>query len=169
MFAKWFVALKVIVEKLLLWLFNVTLAFIFLSGLMLAVVFIALNQFLTLLIKRKAPLLMRNSIFKLKIAFLAGMAAAFLMFFSISAKAGEDISHMEARKLQAAGEILSLEKIVEIARSAKSGDILETELERSRKTGLYIYEVEILDGKGMVWELNLNAKTGEIIKIEIDE
>lgn len=169
MFAKWFVVLKVIVEKLLLWLFNVTLAFIFLSGLMLAVLFIALNQFLTPLIKRKAPLLMQNSIFKLKIAFLAGMAAAFLMFFSISAKAGEDISHMEARKLQAAGEILSLERIIEIARSAKSGDILETELERSRKTGLYIYEVEILDGKGMVWELNLNAKTGEIIKIEIDE
>lgn len=169
MFAKWFVVLKVIVEKLLLWLFNLTLAFIFLSGLMLALVFIALNRFLTLLIKRKAPLLMQNSIFKLKIAFLAGMAAAFLMFFSISAKAGEDISHMEARKLQAAGEILSLERIIEIARSAKSGDILETELERNRKTGLYIYEVEILDGKGMVWELNLNAKTGEIIKIEIDE
>ncbi len=169
MFAKWFVVLKVIVEKLLLWLFNLTLAFIFLSGLMLAVLFIALNRFLTLLIKRKAPLLMQKSIFKLKIAFLAGMAAAFLMFFSISAKAGEDISHMEARKLQAAGEILSLERIIEIARSAKSGDILETELERNRKTGLYIYEVEILDGKGMVWELNLNAKTGEIIKIEIDE
>lgn len=169
MFAKWFVVLKVIVEKLLLWLFNLTLAFIFLSGLMLALVFIALNRFLTLLIKRKAPLLMQKSIFKLKIAFLAGMAAAFLMFFSISAKAGEDISHMEARKLQAAGEILSLERIIEIARSAKSGDILETELERNRKTGLYIYEVEILDGKGMVWELNLNAKTGEIIKIEIDE
>ncbi len=167
--AKWSISWKGSVAKVLLWLFNATLAFIFLSGVMLVAVLTLLNQLLTLLFKRNSPAFMQNSMFKLKVAFMAGMAAVFLMLFTVSAKAGEDIGHTEARKLQAAGEILPLEKIVEIARSTKSGDILETELERSRKTGLYIYEVEILDGKGVVWELNFNAKTGEIIKIEIDE
>lgn len=56
-----------------------------------------------------------------------------------------------------------------MARSHKAGDLLETELEKNRKTGLYIYEVEILDAKGMVWELDINAKTGELIKIEADD
>ena len=83
--------------------------------------------------------------------------------------AGEDVSHVEARRLQTSGEILSFERISEIARSIKPGDILETELERNRKSGLYIYEVEILDVKGVVWELDINAGTGELIKMEIDD
>jgi uncharacterized membrane protein YkoI len=83
--------------------------------------------------------------------------------------AGEDIHHAEARRLQAAGAILPLEKISEIARSFKSGEILETELERNRKTGIYIYEIEILDENGVVWEVDVNASNGELIKLEIED
>lgn len=72
-----------------------------------------------------------------------------------------------ARKLSAAGEILSLEKITKAAKALKPGEILETELER--KHGIYVYEVEILDDKGLVWELKLNAKTGKLIKMEQDD
>lgn len=72
-----------------------------------------------------------------------------------------------AKKLRQQGEILPLEKILAIARSKKNGEVLETELEKKR--GRYIYEVEILDVHGQVWELKLDAKTGKVIKIEIDD
>lgn len=79
----------------------------------------------------------------------------------------DDVDLVQVRKLQASGAILSFEKIAELARAIKPGDILETELEK--RQGRYVYEVEILDAKGVVWELKLNARTGELIKLEIDD
>lgn len=110
-----------------------------------------------------------NRVHTLKSSPLAAMLAAVFVMSSFPAEAGEDIDYKEARRLHAAGEILSFETIAEIARKIKPGDILETELERSRKNGFYFYEVEILDAKGIVWELDINAKTGEMMKIEIDD
>ncbi|WP_232415407.1 MULTISPECIES: PepSY domain-containing protein [Methylotenera] len=72
-----------------------------------------------------------------------------------------------AKKLREKGEILPLERILTFARAKKAGEVLETEFEK--KNGRYIYEVEILDAKGQVWELKLDAKTGQLIKIEIDD
>ena len=71
------------------------------------------------------------------------------------------------RKLQESGQILSLEKITKFANAVKPGEILDTELER--KKGRYIYEVELLDTKGQVWELKFDAKTGELIKLEVED
>jgi uncharacterized membrane protein YkoI len=79
----------------------------------------------------------------------------------------DDVDLVQVRKLQASGAILSFEKIAELARAIKPGDILETELEKRK--GHYVYEVEMLDAKGVVWELKLNANTGELIKLEIDD
>ncbi|PKO91829.1 MAG: peptidase M4 [Betaproteobacteria bacterium HGW-Betaproteobacteria-1] len=111
---------------------------------------------------------MKREIYSIQHVLVVPVLALMLML-SAPAWAGEDVSHVEARRLQAAGEIMSFEKISEIARSIKPGDILETELERNRKSGLYIYEIEILDAKGVVWELDINAGTGELIKMEIDD
>lgn len=72
-----------------------------------------------------------------------------------------------AKKLRENGEILPLEKILTFARAKKAGEVLETEFKK--KHGRYIYEVEILDDKGQVWELKLDAKTGQLIKIEMDD
>lgn len=157
------------VPKLLVWLFNVSLVIIFLCWVIIDGLVYMLKKFMGKISGKERRTEMKNRRLELKPVFLAGLAAALFIIFSIPAKAGEDVSHIEARKLQAAGEILSLEKIAEIARTIKPGDILETELERSRKSGIYIYEIEILDAKGVVWELDINAKTGELIKIEIDD
>jgi uncharacterized membrane protein YkoI len=78
-----------------------------------------------------------------------------------------DEDHAVARRLREAGEIRSLEEISARARAAKAGEILQTELERSR--GRYVYEMEILDAQGQVWELELDAKTGELLRMEIDD
>lgn len=71
-----------------------------------------------------------------------------------------------ARKLSESGQILSLEKITTSAKAIKPSEFLEIELER--KNDLYIYEVEVLDQYGQVWELKFNAKTGKLIELERD-
>jgi len=78
-----------------------------------------------------------------------------------------DDDHVVARRLREAGAILPLERIIERARAAKPGEVIETELER--KKGRYVYEVEILDTAGQVWEIKLDAKTGDLIKLERDD
>jgi uncharacterized membrane protein YkoI len=95
--------------------------------------------------------------------------AAFLLSLLIpvnrSSYAEESLA--KARALSESGEILSLEKIIAAAKSIKPGNFLEIELER--KNGSYIYEVEMLDMNGQVWELKFNANSGELIKLERDD
>lgn len=90
-----------------------------------------------------------------------------LIFAIPSQPAHSEESLATVRELSESGEILSLEKIIESAKTIKAGDFLEIELER--KKGFYMYEVEILDNNGQVWELKFNAKTGELIKVERDD
>lgn len=72
-----------------------------------------------------------------------------------------------ARRLSAAGQILPLEKIIARATAIKAGKVLETELED--KKGRYVYEVEVLDSQGEVWEVKLDARTGALIELENDD
>ena len=95
------------------------------------------------------------------------IAAGALALPGLSRADDDDVDAAEAARLSKAGEILPLEKIVERANAEKPGQVLETELER--KHGRYVYEVEILDDKGQVWELKLDAKTGALIKSKRDD
>lgn len=72
-----------------------------------------------------------------------------------------------ARRLREIGEILPLETIMDRARGHKNGDVIEIELER--EDWGYKYELEILDPSGQVWELELNATTGELIELKRDD
>ena len=74
--------------------------------------------------------------------------------------------HDEAYELLRSGEILSLENILEISRKQVQGRILEVELEH--KNERLIYELEVLDKQGIVWEIKIDASTGTIIKKEQD-
>jgi len=75
--------------------------------------------------------------------------------------------HNEAYELLNSGKILPLEKILEIISQAQvAGQILEVELEHEDK--LIIYELEILDKEGVVWEIKVDATTGAIIEQERD-
>lgn len=68
---------------------------------------------------------------------------------------------------QQAGDILTLEQILELARLQHPGRVLETELER--KGERYIYEVELLDDSGEVWEMKFDASTGKLLKEEQED
>lgn len=88
---------------------------------------------------------------------LAAPAAAWML---CAAGAGADeADHEQATELQKSGVILPLADILARARTLQPGRIIETELER--EGGRYIYELEILDDKGVVWELIFDAATGE--------
>lgn len=83
-----------------------------------------------------------------------------LMRFHGAAPADDD--HDRAKRLKEAGEILSLEQVVEKAKKDHPGQLLEAELEE--KKGRLIYELELLDEEGIVWELKYDAKSGELLK-----
>lgn len=78
-----------------------------------------------------------------------------------------DDDSQRARLLQQQGNILPLEQIIQSAMAIKSGQILETELDD--EDGRYLYELDILDQHGQVWELELDASTGELIELENED
>ena len=79
----------------------------------------------------------------------------------------KDLGHDEAQQLQADGVIVPLEQVLEQARTKKPGRLLELELERKR--GMLIYEIEIVDKEGLVWEFEFDAATGELIQLKQDD
>jgi uncharacterized membrane protein YkoI len=76
-------------------------------------------------------------------------------------------SYMDARRLAREGRILSLEQIVERIQQIQPGQILEVEFDVDHQR--MIYELEILDVRGTVWELKVDAVTGEIIEQELED
>ena len=75
--------------------------------------------------------------------------------------------HETARRLSASGEILPLEAILQRAHQHQPGRVLEVEFEQKHEP--YIYEIEILDTNGAVWELKLDARTGQLQKREQED
>lgn len=75
--------------------------------------------------------------------------------------------HEQARRLKEAGEILPLQQIIKQAQAEHPGRVIEAELDN--RDGLHVYEVELLDAHGEVWELLLDAATGKLIKRERDD
>lgn len=96
---------------------------------------------------------------------LAAMLAAATALVS-TAHAGKD-DQIEARALLQRGEILPLSRILQIVQERVPGDIIEVELDRSDKHG-WEYEVKVLATNGRVLEVDVNARTGDIRKIEDD-
>ena len=67
-----------------------------------------------------------------------------------------------ARKLREAGDILPLETILHKLNQTHPGKVLEVEFEREH--GKVIYEIEMLDDKGEVWQLKVDPRTGDILQ-----
>jgi len=75
--------------------------------------------------------------------------------------------HDAIRSLQQRGAILPLQQILERARSHHQGRVLETELQQ--KGERYIYELELVDDQGQVWEMKFDAASGELLKEEQED
>ncbi len=99
-----------------------------------------------------------------KISRLILPAAMIAILITGSGFALAEEGHHRAKRLKDAGDILPLEKIIEKAREKHTGTLLETELEERK--GRFIYEIELLDKDGVVWELKFDAKTGDLLKMK---
>ena len=82
-----------------------------------------------------------------------------LVLLSVNLYADDD--HDEAKRLLESGKILALEVILKKAREIQPGKVLEVELEN--KNGNTIYEIELLNTNGIVFELKFDAKTGKLL------
>lgn len=98
---------------------------------------------------------------------LLPVALVMLMTIASAETAFADISHEKAKKLRDVGAILPLDEIVRAAIKRKNGRVIEAELEKKR--GRYVYEIEILDKNGIVWELYFDAKSGKFLKAKEDD
>jgi uncharacterized membrane protein YkoI len=94
-------------------------------------------------------------------AILLALAAA-----SPATRAGTDEAE-EARALTDSGAILPLEQILEKAKQEFPGRVIEIELDR--ENGVHVYELEIVDPEGRVWELEIDAATGELLEKERED
>ena len=97
-------------------------------------------------------------------AFLVGIA---LLLAATCHANGDDSDHDLARRLLQEGRILPLAEIVETVRGKVPGEMLEVEFEAD--DGAYIYELKILRPDGRIQEVEVEAATGKITKIEDDD
>ncbi|MBB1317577.1 PepSY domain-containing protein [Shewanella sp. SR43-4] len=64
------------------------------------------------------------------------------------------------------GKVLSFDSIMQRYESRLNGRLLDLEVEQ--KHGRIIYELEILRDDGIVYEIKIDAKTGEWLKEKVD-
>lgn len=92
---------------------------------------------------------------------------AFIAATALTLTAGyvqaRDLGPDEALKLRDAGTIQSFEKLnaVALAKHPKS-TITDTELEQ--EYGKYVYQIELRDGQGVEWDVEVDAVSGQILK-----
>lgn len=89
------------------------------------------------------------------------------LVFNTSAVA-RDIGHNEVLELRRKGELLPFEQIIaNVFERYPDAQIIEVELEEN--AGIYVYEIEILTHNNQIRELELNARSGEIIEDELED
>lgn len=97
---------------------------------------------------------------------LTGVAAGALLLSAALATFAGERDHDDARGLREQGEIVPLEQILQAASAQRPGRVVEVDLERKDDT--YVYEIEILDAGGEVWELKYDARKGTLLKEEAE-
>ncbi|MFD2642472.1 PepSY domain-containing protein [Pseudomonas japonica] len=91
---------------------------------------------------------------------------ALLAFCSLAL--ARDLDQDEALHLRREGVILPLEQLLQSALGRYPGArLLEAELEED--DDVYVYEVELLTGEGVVREIKLDAASGTLLKDEEDD
>ncbi|WAH56335.1 PepSY domain-containing protein [Pseudomonas silvicola] len=94
---------------------------------------------------------------------LTALITTVTLALGATAVQARDLGPDEALRLRDAGTIQSFEKLNAAAIARHPGTtVKETELEESY--GKYLYQVELRDAKGVEWDLELDAVTGEILK-----
>lgn len=100
------------------------------------------------------------------------MKALNVMFATVALTLTAGLAQADVRpdqipELLKSGEITSFEKLNQTAIAKHPGaTILDTELDHSY--GKLVYEVELRDTKGVKWDVDLDAKTAEVLQDKQD-
>lgn len=89
-----------------------------------------------------------------------------LCLLSVMPAAAAELSardHERVRAAVARGEMVPLAEVLADAQRRHPGQVLEVELEGDE------YEVEILGEDGVILELEYDARTGELLEIEVED
>lgn len=98
---------------------------------------------------------------------VTALSSVFLLATMTSLAQARDLGPDEALRLRDAGTIMSFEKLNAMALAKHPGTTVhDTELEQ--EYGKYVYQLELRDGKGGEWEMELDATTGAILKDRVD-
>ncbi len=90
------------------------------------------------------------------------------MLASISlSRADDDVGPEVAKRLLSEGRVRPLEEILTAVKAKVPGQLLEVELEL--EDGAYVYDLKILGANGRVVEVEADAKSGKILKVEDDD
>lgn len=93
---------------------------------------------------------------------------ALVLLAACSLAMARDLDQDEALALRRDGVILPLEQLLQAALGRYPGArLLEAELEED--DDVYVYEVELLTGEGVVREIKLDAASGTLLKDEEDD
>ncbi|MGX4773222.1 PepSY domain-containing protein [Bradyrhizobium guangdongense] len=68
--------------------------------------------------------------------------------------------HDDAKQAVEAGEIRPYADILNVVKGKLPGEVVDVKLER--EAGAWMYELRVLDGKGRLLEIHVDAKSGEI-------
>lgn len=89
-----------------------------------------------------------------------------LLATSTATFASDKADHEQAQQLRLQGEILPLDTILSKIKTAGFTNILELELEKEH--GRWVYEIETLNHHNQVLEIYIDAKTGKLLKQELE-
>jgi len=92
-------------------------------------------------------------------------ACAFAAVFALLAsgvRAGDDKDQDRVRDAVRAGEVMPFDALRERLRRSHPGDVLELELEREHER--WIYEVKLLQPDGRIVKLEVDARSGEVLR-----
>ncbi|MBN9672000.1 PepSY domain-containing protein [Roseibium aggregatum] len=95
---------------------------------------------------------------------ILGLIACLLVAAPAAARKGFDQDAARAAVLR--GEILPLGEILAIAEAEVAGRVIEVELDK--RHGRFIYEFEFITPEGQLIELEIDARSGEVLDRELE-
>lgn len=91
------------------------------------------------------------------------LAAALLLGAGVALSSDEA---EQVRALTERGDIVPLETLIAEARARKPGTLIEAELDWEPRLGVAVYELLMLGQDGELWEIEFDARTGELLEVE---
>jgi uncharacterized membrane protein YkoI len=95
------------------------------------------------------------------------LAAALVIALTAGAARADDVGPEVAKRLLSEGRIKPLSEIISGVQAKVPGEVLEVQLELD--DGIYVYELKLLRPNGKVQEVEADAASGNILKIEDDD